>query len=41
MSDHCRFAQAVLSLPPIEGFDACFDWGIERCDSSQSDGLRK
>ena len=29
MSEYCRFAQAVLSLPPIEGFDADFDLEIE------------
>ena len=39
MSDYCRFAQAVLSLPPMEGFDADFDLRVEGVDSSLSDGL--
>jgi len=30
MSDYCRFAQAILSLPPMEGFDADFDLGVEQ-----------
>jgi len=34
MSDYCTFAQAVLSLPPMEGFDADFDLGVELGDSS-------
>ena len=29
MSDYCRFAQTVLSLPHTEGFDANFDLVIE------------
>jgi len=29
MSDYCRFAQAILSLPPIEGLNADLDSGIE------------
>jgi len=41
MSDYCRFAQDVLSLPPMEGFDTDFDLGIEQGDSSQSNGLHK
>ena len=38
MSDYCRFAQTVLSMPFVEGFDADFDVGIERVDDSPSDG---
>jgi len=30
MSEYCRFAQSVLSLAPMEGFDADFDLGIEQ-----------
>jgi len=41
MSDYCRFARALLSLPPIEGSDAEFDLGVKQGDSSQFDGLRK
>jgi len=40
MSDYCRFAQAVLSLPLMEGIDANFDLGVEQIDSSPSDELR-
>jgi len=29
MSDSCRFAQVVHSMPPMEGFDADFDVGVE------------
>ena len=29
MSDYCRFAQAVLSLPHMEDFDVDFDLGVE------------
>jgi len=29
LSEYCRFAQAVLSLPPMEGFDANFDLRAE------------
>ena len=29
ISDYCRFAQVVLSMPPMEGFDANFDLGVE------------
>jgi len=38
MSDYCRFAQAILSMPSMEGFDADFDVGVERIDDSPSDG---
>jgi len=38
MSDYCRFAQTVLSMPPMEGFDADFDVGVEQVDGSPSDG---
>jgi len=40
MSNYCRFAQTVLSLPPIEGFDADFDLGLEQIDSSPCDWLQ-
>ena len=40
MSDYCRFAQVVLSLPPMQGVDTNFDLGIEQVNSGQSDGLR-
>ena len=38
MSDYCRFAQIVLSMPPVEGFDADVDVGVRRVDDSPSDG---
>jgi len=38
MSDYYMFAQAVLSLPPVEGFDIDFDLGVEQGDNGQSDG---
>jgi len=33
MGDYCKFAQAVLSLSPIKGFDVDFDLGIEQGNS--------
>jgi len=33
-----RFAQAILSMTPMEGFDADFGTGVERIDDSPSDG---
>ena len=30
MSDYCRFAQDVLSLPSMEGFDADLTWGLNK-----------
>ena len=41
MSDYCRFAQTVLSMPPVEGFDADFDIGVERVDDSPSNEPQK
>jgi len=38
MSNYCKFAQIVLSMPPVEGFDADFDVGVARVDDSPSDG---
>ena len=38
ISDYCRFAQTILSMLPVEGFDANFDVGVERVDDSLSDG---
>jgi len=29
-SDYCRFAQTVLCLPPMEGFVADFDVGLNK-----------
>jgi len=40
MSDYCRFAQVVLSLPPMEGVDLDFNLGIEHDDSGPSNGAR-
>ena len=40
MSEYCRFAQVVLSLPPLEGVDLDFDLGIEHDDSGQFDRPR-
>jgi len=40
MSDYCMFAQVVLSLHLMEGFDADFDLRVEQSESGQSDGLR-
>ena len=37
-SDYCRFAQVLLSLPPMEGVDLKFDLGIEYDNSGPSDG---
>ena len=39
MSDYCRLAQTVLSFPPMEGFEADFDFGVKQVDRSSSDGL--
>ena len=38
MSNYCRFAHIVLSMPLVEGFDADFDVGVERVDNSLFDG---
>ena len=38
MSDYCKFAQVVLSLPPMEGVNLDFDLGIEHDDSGPFDG---
>ena len=37
MSDYCKFAQVVLSLPPMERVDWDFDHGIKYNDSGPSD----
>jgi len=29
MSDYCRFTQIVLFMPPVEGFNAYFNIGVE------------
>ena len=38
MSNYCRFAQVVLSLPLMKGVDLDFDLGIEYDDSGSFDG---
>ena len=38
ISDYCSFPQVVLSLPPIEGVDLDFDFGIKYKDSGPSNG---
>ena len=40
MSDYCRFAQAVLSMPPMEGFNVEFDLGVKQVDSDTPDRAR-
>ena len=40
ISDYCRFAQVVLSMPPMEGFDADFDLGVEQVNSNPPDRPR-
>ena len=40
MSDYCRFAQAVLSMPPMEEFDVEFDLGVEQVDCDPLDRPR-
>ena len=41
MSNYCRFAQIVLSMPLVEGFDADFNVGVERDDDRPSDGPKE
>jgi len=41
MGDYYRFAQTVLSFPPMEGFKENFNLGVKQGDSSQSDGLHQ
>jgi len=41
ISEYCRFAQIVHSMPSFEGFDVDFDVGVEQVDVSPSDGLRE
>ena len=41
ISEYCRFARIVLSVPPLEGFNADFDAGFEQVDVSSSDGPRE
>jgi len=38
MTNDCRFTQSVLSMPPMEGFDADFDLGVKHVDGNLSDG---
>jgi len=40
MSGYYKFAQVVLSLPPMERVDLDFDIGIEHDDNGPSDGAR-
>jgi len=37
MSDYCRFTEAIFSMPPMKGFDANFDLGVEQVDSNSPD----
>ena len=37
MSEYCRFAHIVHSMPPLEDFDANFDVGVEQVDGSPYD----
>ena len=41
ISEYCRFAQVVHSMPPLEGFDANFDVRVEQVDDSPSDEPRE
>ena len=34
LSNYCRFAQAIHSLPPMKGFNADFDLGVKQGDST-------
>jgi len=38
MSDYCRFAQTVLFMPHMEGFDADLYVRVEQVDGGSSDG---
>lgn len=40
ISEYYRFAGVVHSMPPLEGFDADFDLGVDQVDDSPSDGPR-
>jgi len=40
MSNYCRFAQPVLSMPPMKGFNVEFDLGDEQLDSNPPDKAR-
>ena len=41
LSEYCRFARVVHSMPPLKGFDADFDVGAEQVDVSSYDGPRE
>ena len=41
MTEYCRFAQVVHSMPSLEGFDADFDVGVEQVDGNLSNGPRE
>jgi len=40
MSKYYRFAQVVLSMAPIEGFEEDFDLGVEQVDSDPPNKAR-
>jgi len=40
VTDYCRIAQVILSLPLLQGIDADFDLGIKQGGNGQSDGPR-
>ena len=37
MSNYCKFAKVVLSMPAMEGFDADFDLGLKQVDNDPPD----
>jgi len=41
ISECCRFALVIHYMPPLEGFDADVDIGVELVDDSPSDVLRQ
>ena len=41
ISEYCRVAQIVHSMPSLEGFDADFDVGAKQVDVSPTDGPRE
>jgi len=41
LSEYCRFARVLHSMPPLEGFDANFDIRVDQVDVRPSDGPRE
>jgi len=41
ISEYCRFVRVVRSIPPLEGFDANFDVGVEQVDVSPCEGQER